>query len=36
MADTIEKQVDSGNIFFDISVMTDQIAMGFDADTPEK
>ena len=27
--------VDSGNTFFDISVNTDQIGMGFEADIPE-
>ena len=36
MADTIEKTVDSGKTFFDISFNTGQICMGFQADTPEK
>ena len=36
MANAIEKQVDSGIIFFDISVNTYQIAMRFEAETPEK
>ena len=36
MTDTIEKNVDSGKNFFDISVNTDQIDMGFEADTTEK
>ena len=36
MADTIEKPFDSGKTFFDISVNTGQICMGFDADTLEK
>ena len=36
MGDTIEKAVDSGKTFFDISVNTDQIGMRFEADTPEK
>ena len=34
-ADTIEKNVDSGNTFFDSSVNTGQICKGFEADTPE-
>ena len=34
--DTIENPVDSGKTFFDISVNTGQICMGFEADTPEK
>ena len=33
---TIEKPVDSGETFVDISVNTGQICMGFEADTPEK
>ena len=36
MVSTIEKNVDSVNTFFDIFVNTDQIDMGFEADTPEK
>ena len=36
MADTIENTVDLGKTFFNISVNTDQIYMGFDADTQEK
>ena len=36
MADTIENPFDSGKTYFDISVNTDQIGMGFEADTPEK
>ena len=36
MVDTIENPVDSGKTFFDISVKTGQIYMGFEADTPEK
>ena len=36
MADTIGNSVDSGKTFFDISVNTDQIGMGIEADTPEK
>ena len=35
MADTIEKPVDSGKTFFDISINTDQIGIGFEANTPE-
>ena len=35
MADTIEKPVDSGKTFFDMFINTDQICMGFKADTPE-
>ena len=30
------KPLDSGKTYFDISVNTDQIALGFEADTPEK
>ena len=33
MTDTIEKNIDSGKTFFDISVCTGQICMGFEADT---
>ena len=36
MADTIVKPVDSGKTFFDNSVNTGQICMGFEADTSEK
>ena len=36
MADTIEKPFDSGKTFFDISVNTGQICMGFEANTLEK
>ena len=36
MADTIENPVDLGKTFFNITVNTDQIYMGFEADTPEK
>ena len=37
MVDTIIKKIiDSGNNFFDIFVNTDQIGMGFEADTLEK
>ena len=32
----LSKPVDSGKLFFDISVDTDQIGMGFEADTPGK
>ena len=35
MADIIEKIVDSGKTFFDISGNTDQINRGFEADTPK-
>ena len=36
MADHIEKKpVDSGKTFFETSVNTGQICMGFEADTPE-
>ena len=34
MADTIEKKPSIQILFFDISVNTDQIGMGFEADTP--
>ena len=34
MADTVESPIDSGKIFFDISVITDQICMRFEADNP--
>ena len=34
MSDTIEKNVVSGKTFFDISVETDHICMGFEADMP--
>ena len=36
MADTSQPTVHSGKTFFDISVNTGQIAMGFEAVTPEK
>ena len=36
MADTNENPIDSGKTFFDISVNTDQIGMGYEADIPEK
>ena len=36
MADTSEYTVDSGKISFDISGITGQICMRFEADTPEK
>ena len=36
MADTIEKPVDSGKIFFYISVNNDQLCTGFEADTHEQ
>ena len=36
MADTIEKNIDSGKTFFDISVNTGQICIGFEADTLKK
>ena len=36
MADTIEKNVDSGKTFFDISINTGQICLGFEIDTMEK
>ena len=32
----LSKPLDSGKTFFDISVSTDQIGMGFEADSPEK
>ena len=32
----MSKPLESGKTFFDISVNTDQIGMGFEADTPEK
>ena len=32
----LKKSVDLGKTFFDISVNTSQICMGFEADTPEK
>ena len=32
----LSKLRDSGKTFFDISVYTDQIEMGFEADTPKK
>ena len=35
MADTIEKTVDSGKTFFDISVTTEKFCVGYQADTPE-
>ena len=35
MADTNERNVDSAKTFFDISVNTVQICMGFEADTSE-
>ena len=35
MADTIKKSVHSGKTFFDCSVNTGQIYMGFEADTSE-
>ena len=35
MAHTIEKTIDSGKTFFDISINTGQICMGLVADTPE-
>ena len=36
MADITETPIDSGQTFFDFSVNTDQIGMGFEADSPEK
>ena len=35
-ADTIEKIINSGKSFVDISINTGQICMGFEADTLEK
>ena len=32
----LSKPLDSGKTFFDFSVNTDQICMGFEADTPGK
>ena len=36
MAHNIENLADSGRTFFDISLNTDQIGIGFEADTHEK
>ena len=36
MADTCQNPVNSGKTFCDISVNTDQIGMGFEADTSKK
>ena len=36
IADTIEKSIDSGKTFFDISINSDQICTGFKVDAPGK
>ena len=36
MVDACQNPLDSGKTFFDISLNTDQISMGFEADTQEK